>query len=259
MADLSGRPELSRTARCTAGGGVLSPVVSLVHDLGRPARFLRMVRLVESTSSLSVGTYILSPFSAATAATAGGGAAGLISAVGAVPRHRRALFGGPMATRRSRRGGWRSSSWPQSVVGGQRQHRRGALSRGSGRNADAGGAGRAPPQVSGWRSSEGGDHGRGRCVKKASRGRSASHPVRRLRRRHGQRQGPEVHRHPAPRAHDRPEERARFHPHPLAAEPAGGQGGRDAPCGGLTTRPGAVPQERVSAPRPGRPPAARTR
>ena len=41
---------------------------------------------------------------------------------------------------------------------------------------------------------------RGGCVRNATGGRLAADPVRRLRRRHGQRQGPEVHRHPAARA-----------------------------------------------------------
>jgi hypothetical protein len=98
MADLSGRPTLAKVTRITAGGGALASVVFLVHDLGRPERFLHMLRVFKPTSALSVGTYILSPFSALTAATA---AAELL---GWFPRLRRvsglgaAVFGGPMAT-----------------------------------------------------------------------------------------------------------------------------------------------------------------
>jgi hypothetical protein len=98
IADLSGRPALTRVARLTAGGGALASVVFLVHDLGRPARFLHMLRVFKPTSPLSVGTYILSPFSAATAATAA------VELLGWFPRLKRfggivaALFGGPMAT-----------------------------------------------------------------------------------------------------------------------------------------------------------------
>src|SRR3954447_23654278 len=98
MADLTGRPKLTRTARYTAAGGALASVVFLVHDLGRPERFLHMLRVFKPTSPLSVGTYILSPFSAATAATAA------VELLGWFPKLKRfggivgALFGGPMAT-----------------------------------------------------------------------------------------------------------------------------------------------------------------
>jgi hypothetical protein len=98
FADLSGRPTLTKVARFTAGGGALASVAFLIHDLGRPERFLHMLRVIKPTSALSVGTYILSPFSALTAATA---AAELL---GWFPRLRRlsgigaAVFGGPMAT-----------------------------------------------------------------------------------------------------------------------------------------------------------------
>ncbi len=98
FADLSGRPALTRVARLIAGGGSIASVVFLIHDLGRPERFLHMLRVLKPTSPLSVGTYILSPFSAATGATAA------VELLGWFPRLKRfggavsALFGGPMAT-----------------------------------------------------------------------------------------------------------------------------------------------------------------
>src|SRR3954470_18371315 len=98
MADLSGRPALTRVSRLVAGGGAIASVGFLVHDLGRPERFLHMLRVFKPTSALSVGTYILSPFSAAAGATAA------VELLGWFPRLKRfggvvaALFGGPMAT-----------------------------------------------------------------------------------------------------------------------------------------------------------------
>ena len=98
MADLSGRPTLTRVSRLVAGGGSIASVAFLVHDLGRPERFLHMLRVIKPTSALSVGTYILSPFSAAAGATAA------VELLGWFPRLKRfggivsALFGGPMAT-----------------------------------------------------------------------------------------------------------------------------------------------------------------
>ena len=81
-----------------AGGASIASVGWLIHDLGRPERFLHMLRVLKPTSPLSVGTYILSPFSAATGATAA------VELLGWFPRLKRfggavgALFGGPMAT-----------------------------------------------------------------------------------------------------------------------------------------------------------------
>ncbi|TFV90350.1 NrfD/PsrC family molybdoenzyme membrane anchor subunit [Blastococcus sp. CT_GayMR16] len=98
LADASARPSLSRVGRFVAGGGAIASVGFLVHDLGRPERFLHMLRVMKPTSALSVGTYILSPFSAAAGATAA------VELLGWFPRLKRfggavsALFGGPMAT-----------------------------------------------------------------------------------------------------------------------------------------------------------------
>jgi formate-dependent nitrite reductase membrane component NrfD len=70
-ADLSGRPGLRRAGRISALGALGFSMVALVHDLGRPARFLNMLRTVKLTSPMSVGTWILStygPFAGAAAA-----------------------------------------------------------------------------------------------------------------------------------------------------------------------------------------------
>jgi DMSO reductase anchor subunit len=98
LGDLSGRPALARSGRIIAGGGAIASVGFLIHDLGRPERFLHMLRVLKPTSALSVGSYILSPFSAAAGATAA------VELLGWFPRLKRfggivsALFGSPMAT-----------------------------------------------------------------------------------------------------------------------------------------------------------------
>ncbi|HJQ00062.1 MAG TPA: NrfD/PsrC family molybdoenzyme membrane anchor subunit [Jatrophihabitans sp.] len=61
-ADLTGRPALRRTARFGALGAVAASGYLLVHDLGRPSRFLNMLRVAKPTSPMSVGTWILSAF-----------------------------------------------------------------------------------------------------------------------------------------------------------------------------------------------------
>jgi formate-dependent nitrite reductase membrane component NrfD len=71
-ADLTDRPTLRRSGRLGAIAGLTFSLVALVHDLGRPARFLNMLRVAKLTSPMSVGTWILTlygPFAGAAAAT----------------------------------------------------------------------------------------------------------------------------------------------------------------------------------------------
>lgn len=63
-AELTGRPRLARSGRLAAAVGATTSVAALMHDLGRPQRFLNMLRVFKPTSPLSVGSWILAPFSA---------------------------------------------------------------------------------------------------------------------------------------------------------------------------------------------------
>lgn len=70
-ADLTGRPALRRACRLAALGSLGFSMAALVHDLGRPSRFLNMLRTAKLTSPMSVGTWLLSfygPFAATAAA-----------------------------------------------------------------------------------------------------------------------------------------------------------------------------------------------
>jgi hypothetical protein len=69
-ADLTGRPELSRVAKAGAFGAGLVSLAALVHDLGKPARFLNMMRVFKVTSPMSVGTWLLSGYVPATGVAA---------------------------------------------------------------------------------------------------------------------------------------------------------------------------------------------
>jgi formate-dependent nitrite reductase membrane component NrfD len=61
-ADLTGRPNLRRASRFGALGALVASMYFLVHDLGRPSRFLNMLRVAKPTSPMSTGTWILSAF-----------------------------------------------------------------------------------------------------------------------------------------------------------------------------------------------------
>ncbi|GAB1516206.1 NrfD/PsrC family molybdoenzyme membrane anchor subunit [Actinophytocola sp. KF-1] len=58
-ADLTGRPSLRRASRAGALGALGVSMYLLVADLGRPERFLHMLRVAKPTSPMSVGTWLL--------------------------------------------------------------------------------------------------------------------------------------------------------------------------------------------------------
>lgn len=61
-ADLTGRLALRRVSRLGAAGAITASFAVLVHDLGRPARFLNMLRVAKPTSPMSVGIWLLTTF-----------------------------------------------------------------------------------------------------------------------------------------------------------------------------------------------------
>ncbi|GAA1653916.1 polysulfide reductase NrfD [Kribbella alba] len=81
-AELSGRPALVRVARVAAAAGSGAGSALLVHDLGRPARFLNMLRVFKVTSPLSVGSWILAPFSGLAGAAAASEVTGRLPIIG---------------------------------------------------------------------------------------------------------------------------------------------------------------------------------
>lgn len=82
LAEVTGRRRLARTGRYAAAAGAGASVVALVHDLGRPMRFLNMLRVIKPTSPLSIGSWILAPFSGLTAAAAAAELTGLLPRAG---------------------------------------------------------------------------------------------------------------------------------------------------------------------------------
>ena len=58
----TGNPVLQRNSRLVAMTTVGLSGVALIADLGRPERFLNMMRTVKLTSPMSVGTWILSAY-----------------------------------------------------------------------------------------------------------------------------------------------------------------------------------------------------
>src|SRR5438270_9106457 len=65
-----GREELVREARWVAAVGAALSAPLLIADLGRPERFLNMMRVFKLRSPISVGAWTLAAFGTATAAAA---------------------------------------------------------------------------------------------------------------------------------------------------------------------------------------------
>jgi hypothetical protein len=91
LADLIGREnELALVARRLALGGAAVSGVLLVVDLGRPSRFLNMLRVFKPQSAMSMGSWVLSAFSASAAVScfsdflSPGSARGLVAKLAAV-------------------------------------------------------------------------------------------------------------------------------------------------------------------------------
>ncbi len=58
-AEVTGRPDLARPLKYTALAAISGSTAALIHDLGRPERFLNMLRVFKPTSPMSVGSWLL--------------------------------------------------------------------------------------------------------------------------------------------------------------------------------------------------------
>jgi hypothetical protein len=73
-------------------------LVALVHDLGRPARFLNMLRMFKPTSPMSVGSWILAGFAPLSGAAAASAVTGKLRPIGAAATYGAGALGPALAT-----------------------------------------------------------------------------------------------------------------------------------------------------------------
>jgi formate-dependent nitrite reductase membrane component NrfD len=98
LSELRGEEELARRAWAAALAGVgVSPLL-LISDLGRPARFINMLRMFKVTSPMSVGSWILSASGATTTVAAAHAWFGLFPRSSRVARPLAAILGLPLST-----------------------------------------------------------------------------------------------------------------------------------------------------------------
>jgi hypothetical protein len=96
-ADLSGRPALAATAKVGASAAIGLSLVALVHDLGRPARFLNMMRVFKVTSPMSVGSWLLAGYAPAIWVATASSVTGRLKPVGVAATAGSAILGPAVA------------------------------------------------------------------------------------------------------------------------------------------------------------------
>jgi formate-dependent nitrite reductase membrane component NrfD len=97
-ADLTGRPALARGSRAMATGAISISLLALVKDLGRPERFLNMLRVFKPTSPMSVGVWILFFYGPLAAVSAASDVSGRAPRVGRAAGLGAAALGSTVAT-----------------------------------------------------------------------------------------------------------------------------------------------------------------
>ncbi|WP_237547107.1 NrfD/PsrC family molybdoenzyme membrane anchor subunit, partial [Streptomyces sp. SID161] len=95
---LTGRPGLEVPAKLGAAGGISLSLAALVHDLGRPARFLNMLRVFKPTSPMSVGSWLLAGYAPLALTAAATEAAGRCRRLGSAATLGSAVLGPAVAT-----------------------------------------------------------------------------------------------------------------------------------------------------------------
>jgi formate-dependent nitrite reductase membrane component NrfD len=96
-AQLTQRPRLARTAKVGAAGAIGLSLAALVHDLGRPSRFLNMLRVFKPTSPMSVGSWLLAGYAPLAGAAAASAVTGRVPRIGALATGGSALLGPAVA------------------------------------------------------------------------------------------------------------------------------------------------------------------
>lgn len=94
----TGRPALARSAKLAAAGAISLSLVALVHDLGRPERFLNMLRVFKPTSPMSLGSWLLAGYVPLTMAAAATDVAGRCRLAGSAATGAAALLGPAVTT-----------------------------------------------------------------------------------------------------------------------------------------------------------------
>ena len=95
---LSGYRDLARVAKLTALGAISLSGVALVRDLGRPRRFVNMLRVFKPSSPMSVGSWLLAGYGPVAGAAAVSEVTGILPKAGTAATLGAGLLGPAIAT-----------------------------------------------------------------------------------------------------------------------------------------------------------------
>lgn len=98
LAQVTGRRSLARAAKLGAAGAIGLSLVALVKDLGRPMRFLNMLRVFKPTSPMNIGTWVVSAYAPAAMAAAASEVTGWFPVIGAAGTAGAAFLGPAVAS-----------------------------------------------------------------------------------------------------------------------------------------------------------------
>ena len=97
-AQLSGYHRLARVAKVGALGAISLSTAALVHDLGRPGRFVNMLRVFKPSSPMSVGSWLLAGYGPVAGAAAVSEVTGILPRTGTAATLGAGLLGPAIAT-----------------------------------------------------------------------------------------------------------------------------------------------------------------
>ncbi|OAH16333.1 NrfD/PsrC family molybdoenzyme membrane anchor subunit [Streptomyces jeddahensis] len=97
-AHLTGRTTTATAMKISSLAAVSLSATALVHDLGKPERFVNMLRVFKPTSPMSVGSWLLAAYGPAAGAAAASAVTGRLPRAGAAATGAAALLGPGVAT-----------------------------------------------------------------------------------------------------------------------------------------------------------------
>jgi DMSO reductase anchor subunit len=97
-AQVRGCPDLARGAKLGAAAAISLSAAALIADLGRPERFVNMLRVFKPTSPMSVGSWLLAAYGPAAGAAALSAVTGIVPAAGSAATAAAAVLGCGVST-----------------------------------------------------------------------------------------------------------------------------------------------------------------
>lgn len=91
------RPALARVAKTGAFGAIMLSLAALIHDLGRPARFLHMLRVLKVSSPMNIGSWLLAGYAPLSGIAAGSALTRRLPRIGTAATAGSALLGPAVA------------------------------------------------------------------------------------------------------------------------------------------------------------------